>query len=261
MRTQARHRFDAVGEDVVLSGFEGTVGLAEDPGPAARARAAEVLAALGVAHLARRHLLTLSYGELRKLLVARALAPGPEVLLLDEPLAGLDAASRDWINRAVAQAFDAEGRPTQAALGFARSQGVDVAALERKQTPKGERLAVTKVEKGRAAKQVLPALLERLVAGLKFRKSMRSRYDDVTFARPVRWIVALLGGQVLKVRFGEVVSGGVTYGHRFKAPKAIKLTGKPEDYVAKLRKAFVVVDPAERRALVVKEVAKAAKAK
>jgi glycyl-tRNA synthetase beta chain len=159
----------------------------------------------------------------------------------------------------VAQAYDAEGRPTPAALGFAKSQGVDVGALERKQTPKGERLAVTKVEKGRAAKQVLPAVLERLVAGMKFKKSMRSRFDDVTFARPVRWIVALLGGQVLKVRFGEVVSGGVTYGHRFKAPKAIKLTGKPEDYVAKLRKAFVVIDPTERRALVVKEVEKAAR--
>jgi glycyl-tRNA synthetase beta chain len=160
----------------------------------------------------------------------------------------------------VAQAFDAEGKPTPAALGFARSQGVDVSALERKQTPKGERLAVTKVEKGRTAAQVLPALLERLVGGLKFKKSMRSRFDDVAFARPVRWMVALLGGKPLKVRFGEVVSGGVTFGHRFKAPRAIKLTGKPEDYVAKLRKAFVVVDLAERRALVVKEVEKAAKA-
>jgi glycyl-tRNA synthetase beta chain len=160
----------------------------------------------------------------------------------------------------VAQAFDAEGKPTQAALGFARSQGVDVSALERKQTPKGERVAVTKVEKGRRAEQVLPALLERLVTGLRFKKSMRSRWDDVTFARPVRWMVALLGGRPLKVRFGEVVSGKVSYGHRFKAPKAIRLTGTPEDYVAKLRKAFVVVDPAERRALVEKEVARAAKA-
>jgi molybdate transport system ATP-binding protein len=104
---QARHRFDASGEAVVLSGFEGTVGLAEDPGPAARARAREVLAALGITPLAGRHLLTLSYGELRKLLVARALAPGPEVLLLDEPLAGLDPASRHWINAAVARACDA----------------------------------------------------------------------------------------------------------------------------------------------------------
>src|SRR5512143_1237684 len=79
----------------------------------------------------------------------------------------------------VAQAYDAEGKPTPAALGFARSQGVDVAALERKQTPKGERVAVTKVEKGRKAEQVLPALLERLVGGLKFKKAMRSRWDDV----------------------------------------------------------------------------------
>src|SRR5512133_4406894 len=93
----------------------------------------------------------------------------------------------------VAQAFDAEGKPTPAALGFAKSQGVDVAALERTQTPKGERLAVTKVEKGRRAEQVLPALLDRLVGGLKFKKSMRSRYDDVSFARPVRWLVALYG--------------------------------------------------------------------
>jgi glycyl-tRNA synthetase beta chain len=160
----------------------------------------------------------------------------------------------------VAHAFDAEGKPTQAALGFAKSQGVDVAALERVATPKGERLAVTKVEKGRKAEQVLPALLERLVESIKFKKSMRSRWDDVTFARPVRWLVALYGGKPLKVRFGEVVSGRTTQGHRFKAPRPIALKGTPEDYVAKLRKAFVVVDPVERRALVEKEVARAAKA-
>ena len=159
----------------------------------------------------------------------------------------------------VAQAFDAEGKPTAAALGFARSQGVDVAALGRTQTPKGERLAVTKVEKGRKAEQVLPALLEKLVAGLRFRKSMRSRFDEVTFARPVRWLVALHGGRPLKVRFGEVVSGKATFGHRFKAPKAIALKGTPEDYLAKLRKASVVVDPAERRALVLSEIARAAR--
>jgi glycyl-tRNA synthetase beta chain len=160
----------------------------------------------------------------------------------------------------VAHAFDAEGKPTAAALGFARSQGVDPSALGRVQTPKGERLAVTKVEKGRRAEQVLPALLERLVAGLRFRKSMRSRWDEVTFARPVRWLVALHGGRPLKVRFGEVVSGKATHGHRFKAPGAIALKGTPEDYVARLRKAFVVVDPAERRAAVEREVARAAKA-
>ncbi len=160
----------------------------------------------------------------------------------------------------VAHAFDREGKPTPAALGFARSQGVGVSALERVQTAKGERVSVTKVEKGRKAEQVLPALLEKLVQGVRFRKSMRSRFDEVTFARPVRWIVALYGGKPVKVRFGEVVSGKTTRGHRFVAPKPIALLGTPEDYVAKLRKASVVVDPAERRALVEKEIARAAKA-
>jgi glycyl-tRNA synthetase beta chain len=159
----------------------------------------------------------------------------------------------------VAQAFDAEGKPTPAAIGFAKSQGVDVADLGRAQTPKGERVLVRKVEKGRKAEQVLPAVLEKLLAGVRFKKSMRSRWDDATFARPVRWLVALYGGKPLKVRFGEVVSGKSTFGHRFKAPRAIPLTGTPEDYVKKLRKAFVVVDPAERRALVEKEIARAAR--
>src|SRR5512146_224964 len=110
----------------------------------------------------------------------------------------------------VAQAFDAEGKPTPAALGFAKSQGVEVSALQRAQTPKGERLLV------------------RLVGGIRFRKAMRSRFDDVTFARPVRWLVALYGGKPLKVRYGEVVSGKASHGHRFLAPKAIALKGTPE---------------------------------
>ena len=89
---------------------------------------------------------------------------------------------------------------------------------------------------------------------------MRSRLDEVTFARPIRWMVALYGGRPLKVRHGEVISGSATYGHRFAAPKSIALKGTPEDYVAKLRRAKVLVDPAERRAALEQELAKAAKA-
>jgi glycyl-tRNA synthetase beta chain len=159
----------------------------------------------------------------------------------------------------VGQAFDAEGKPTQAALGFARGQGVEVSALERTLTPKGERVAVTRVEKGKKTEAILPALLDRLIAGLKFRKAMRSRFDDVTFARPVRWIAALYGGKPVRVGFGEVRGGKVTYGHRFMAPKAIPLKGTLEDYVAKLRKAHVVVEQEVRRAQVVSGLAKAAK--
>jgi glycyl-tRNA synthetase beta chain len=197
----------------------------------------------------------LSHGEVKAVGTPRRLA----VWARDVAPRQSDARS-EALGPPVAQAYDADGKPTQAALGFAKSQGVDVSALARMQTPKGERVGVTRVEKGKKAEKVLPALLEKLVRGLRFRKSMRSRFDDVTFARPVRWMVALHGGKPLAVRFGEVVSGKVTYGHRFRAPRAIALKGTPEDYVAKLRKAFVVVDPTERRALVEREIARAAKA-
>jgi molybdate transport system ATP-binding protein len=101
---QARHRLDATGEAVVLSGFAGTIGLAAEPTPGERARAHAVAARLGVLDLLDRHVRALSYGELRKLLLARALAPGAEALLLDEPLAGLDAGARAWVLRAIEEA-------------------------------------------------------------------------------------------------------------------------------------------------------------
>jgi molybdate transport system ATP-binding protein len=101
---QARHRLDATGAAVVLSGFAGTIGLAVEPTGVQRAAAAAAAARLGVLDLLERHVLSLSYGELRKLLLARALAPGPEVLLLDEPLAGLDPAARAWTLRVLDEA-------------------------------------------------------------------------------------------------------------------------------------------------------------
>ncbi len=196
----------------------------------------------------------LGHGEVRAVGTPRRLA----VWARDVAARQADAVTQA-LGPPVAQAFDAAGNPTPAAAGFARSQGVEVAALERVDSPKGPRLAVTRVEKGRKADQVLPGILERLVAGLRFRKAMRSRSDDVTFARPVRWLVALLGGKPLAVRYGSIRSGKTTSGHRFLAPKAIALTGSPDDYVARLRKAFVIVDPAERRAAVEKELARACK--
>jgi len=195
----------------------------------------------------------LSHGEVKAVGTPRRLAVWARDLAARQADARTEA-----LGPPVAHAFDAEGRPTAAAVGFARSQGIDVTRLGRVQTPKGERLAVTRIEKGAPAQAVLPAILTRLVAGLRFRKSMRSRFDDVTFARPVRWLVALYGGRPLRVTFGEVKSGRATSGHRFMAPRPIPLRGTPEDYLARLRKAFVVADPAERRAAIEKQLAAAA---
>ena len=196
----------------------------------------------------------LAHGEVKAVGTPRRLCVFARDVAAKQPDAKIEA-----LGPPVQAAFDAEGRPTAAALGFARSQGVEVGALARVQTPKGERLAAHKVEKGQRAEKVLPALLEKLVAELRFKKAMRWGDTAVTFARPMRWMAALYGGKVVKVRYGDVVSGVVTYGHRFKAPKAIALKGTPEDYVAKLRKAFVVADPEERRALIERQIAAAAK--
>ncbi len=214
--------------------------------PALRQLEADLAKALGDARLA--------HGEVKAVGTPRRLCVWARDVEPKQPDATTEA-----LGPSVQAAFDAEGKPTAAALGFARSQGVEVEALERAQTPKGERLAARKVVKGQRAEKVLPELLERLVAGLKFKKAMRWRDETVTFARPMRWMAALYGGKLVKVRYGDIASSVVTYGHRFKAPKAIPLKGTLEDYLAKLRKAFVVADPAERRSQIEKALTAAAR--
>jgi glycyl-tRNA synthetase beta chain len=196
----------------------------------------------------------LAHGEVKAVGTPRRLCVWARAVAAKQPDAKTEA-----LGPSVQAAFDAEGKPTPAALGFAKGQGVDVTALQRVATPKGERVAVQRVEKGQRAEKVLPPILEKLVGSLRFRKAMRWRDETVTFARPVRWMAALYGGKLLKVRYGDVSSGAVTYGHRFKAPKSIALKGTPEDYLARLRKAYVLADADERRAAIEKQLAAVAK--
>ncbi|MCP3144955.1 glycine--tRNA ligase subunit beta [Pyxidicoccus xibeiensis] len=155
-------------------------------------------------------------------------------------------------------AFDAQGKPTKAAEKFAEGLKLSVDQLGRATTAKGEYLSARVEEKGRPAADILQDALHTAVRGINFRKSMRWGDVDVAFARPVQWVVALLGGDVLPVVFGDVKSGRTTYGHRFLAPGAIELKA-PADYEAALEKAHVVADVAKRRALLVERLGAAAK--
>ena len=144
-------------------------------------------------------------------------------------------------------AFDKDGKPTKAALGFARSQGVDLAALRAFPTDRGEYLGIVKVQPARPVREVLPELVSAWIPSIPFKKSMRWADLDVRFARPVHWIVSLYGEEVIPLSFGNVTAGSTTFGHRFLSPGAITLASTRE-YFDKLTAAYVDVDLEVRKA-------------
>lgn len=145
-------------------------------------------------------------------------------------------------------AYDEKGQPTPALLGFARAQGVEVSELSEVETPRGVYLAVRRRIPGQPTPERLRELLPDFILGLSFPKSMRWGSLQERFARPIHWILARFAGKVVSFPVADVVSGGVTYGHRFLAPEPLEVTDAAA-YQAALRAAYVIVDPAERRAL------------
>lgn len=184
----------------------------------------------------------------------RTVATPRRLTLLVEGLARQQAtAMKEAMGPPKAAAFDASGQPTKAAVGFAASQGVEVSALEVRELPKGAYLFAVKREDGRPAQAVLQEHLGTLITGLTFPKAMKWNESGFRFARPVRWIAALHGSQVLDVEVGGIRSGARTYGHRVlggaEAAKGLALKDAG-DYMSALDRAGVVVDPATRRQLI-----------
>ncbi len=165
-------------------------------------------------------------------------------------------------------AVGADGRPTPAALGFAKKQGVAFEALGRIATAKGEYLAYRKHHRGRSAVDTLPELLGGVLRDLTFPKQMHwdALLDDgrgeLLFGRPIRWLLFLYGGRVVPFTIGrtpgaagaqvqEVATGALTYGHRVmatsgRAGRSVKVRSFDE-YRAKLAEHFVVLEHSERR--------------
>jgi glycyl-tRNA synthetase beta chain len=174
----------------------------------------------------------------------------------------------------VSAAVGRDGQPSQAAAGFARKYGVEVADLERVETPRGTYLAYRRRERGRTAVDVLPDVLMAVLRDLTCPKQMHwdAWLDDgrgeLLFGRPIRWVVFLYGGRVVPFTIRrselaesplvqEVRSGAVTYGHRFLA-----MTGRPgrairvktfDDYRSRLLENFVMIDRGARHDKIARE--------
>lgn len=149
-------------------------------------------------------------------------------------------------------AYDEDGNPTKAAVGFARGQGVDVEDLETLETEKGRYICVRITETGEDTRARLPEILSNILQEIPFRKSMRWGDNDVRFARPIHWIASLYGGETISFEFAGVTSGNRTRGHRFHAPGEVEVDGF-EEYAAALRNASVVVDHEERKSQILDE--------
>ena len=144
-------------------------------------------------------------------------------------------------------AFDAEGKPTRAALAFAESAGVALDQLSRVKEGKGEFLFHEGVKAGAPTPSLLPAIVQASLDALPIPKRMRWGAGSAEFVRPVHWLLMMFGASVVPARILDTEAGKATHGHRFHAPGALLLP-VPGDYVASLReRGRVLADFAERR--------------
>ena len=154
-------------------------------------------------------------------------------------------------------AFNEDGHPTKAALGFAKGQGMEVSQLETIVTEKGEYLGARKTITGQPTVQLLPEILANFLLSIPFRKSMRWAAYDLRFARPVHWLLALYGGNVIPLKIEDIESANTSRGHRFMSPAPFTVSTF-EDYLTKARENYVIADPTERKKLILAEAQKAA---
>ena len=146
-------------------------------------------------------------------------------------------------------AFDEDGKPTRAAIGFAQAQGVGVKDLVISDGDRGEFVAVRRTVTGQKTENILKQLLPKIIQTISFRKSMRWGKGDESFVRPIRWILSIYGGKLIKFKLDGVVSGSKTYGHRFMFRKPFRVDNWHQ-YSTELKKRFVVFDQEERKKII-----------
>jgi glycyl-tRNA synthetase beta chain len=151
--------------------------------------------------------------------------------------------------------YDQVGEPTRAAVSFAEKQGIRLVDIFIVQTPKGEYLAAKQTRRGRTSEQILTEILPRAIHDLSWPRTMTwTGLDGARFIRPIRWLVALLDGKILKFSFGGIPAGDITHGHRFLGAPEIRVRDFV-DYEKKLGTNGVILRPAARAAKIDRELA------
>jgi glycyl-tRNA synthetase beta chain len=196
----------------------------------------------------------IAHGKIHGFATPRRLAVSIEKLAERQPDRPLERRGPPLKN-----AFDASGAPLQAALAFAKSCGVEVAALSQVTTDKGAWLQFSGTERGAATETLLPDMINQVLAALPIAKRMRWGTRSAEFVRPVHGVVLMFGGEVVPAEVLGLRSGCTTYGHRFLAPKRITLRAA-RGYAGRLRRAKVIADFAARKRLIRDEVNLAAAA-
>jgi len=198
--------------------------------------------------------LRLTHGQVHVLGTPRRLA-----LVVENVAAQQAAAVREERGPSAKVAFDKEGKPTKAAEGFARRHGLTAPDLVVKQTDGGEYVFAVVHEPEAPAPQALAAALPDLISGLSFPKSMRWGSTALRFGRPVRWVLALLGEEVIRFRLADLQSGREARGHPVLADGMFPVPSA-EEYEGALERHSVIVDPERRRAALAQQLADLAEA-
>ncbi|MDX2446378.1 MAG: glycine--tRNA ligase subunit beta, partial [Desulfobacterales bacterium] len=154
-------------------------------------------------------------------------------------------------------AYDDAGNPTVAIQKFAEKVGVDISKLKVKKTEKGSYVCAKVVERGLATRTILKQMLPEAILAIPFPKTMKWGELNITFARPIHSILALLGSQVVSFQLGNIKSGRTTFGHSFMHPTKIKIT-EPDAYEEKLKSVHVIVDMEARKKETAREIDAAA---
>ncbi|MEW6162269.1 MAG: glycine--tRNA ligase subunit beta [Nitrospirota bacterium] len=154
--------------------------------------------------------------------------------------------AREVFGPAKRVAFDEEGNPTEAALKFANSQGVNVESLIVKKRDKGEYVAAVIEEKRLAVRDLLPEVLKKITLSIRFPKTMRWGNGSIRFARPIHWLLAMFGKDVIPFEIDGIKSSNMTWGHRFLSPAAFEVE-EISTYTNLLKNSSVILDQEERK--------------